>query len=81
MSPADVRAALVDAGGDKEEWLEEGRPFLTARVLRDVGKGEELCIDYLGGEGSGERKGRWRRDQLYERYGFHTVCSCPGCAA
>lgn len=81
MSPADVRAALVDATDDVNKWLEGGRPVMTARVLRDVSKGEELCIDYLGGEERGQRKGKWRRDQLYERYGFHTVCSCPGCAA
>jgi hypothetical protein len=41
-----------------------------------------LCIDYLGGE-SGSDAGRrgWRRGQLLERYGFHTVCACNGCKA
>jgi hypothetical protein len=56
---------------------------MVARTLRDVGEGEELCIDYLsaGEEGGLQDQAGWRREQLLERYGFVTTCSCVGCSA
>ena len=65
---------------------------MVARTLRDVREGEELCIDYLGalsfhmqdeegGVKDEAKEKRWRREQLLERYGFVTTCSCVGCSA